>query len=1641
MLARWGSWGAQGLSQVFDESRPQFEQDRQRLRTLVSEEEYAAARRTTINAHYTDLDVASRMWSTLQRLGLDDGEVLEPGCGSGVFVGLAPATVRMTGVELDPVTAGIAARLHPEARIRAESFADTRLPAAAFDGVIGNVPFADVVLHDPLHNPARLAMHNHFITKSLALTRPGGIVAVLSSRYTMDAQNPAGRRAMQEMADLIGAVRLPSGTHRRAAGTDAVTDLLILRRREPDRDPQPFDWATASPVDVARGDGTGVEPMRVNTWWQLHPEAVLGEMRAEVGLHGVFGLAVNADLASTPERLQEALDDVVRGATAAGLGWARPTAGQREERQQRAGLMAAGTEEREGHITAGEGDTFTVVESGVYVPLEVPRTGAAELRALLVLRDQARSLLEAEAGTLDDGPQLQQAREQLRGLWEQYRDTYGPINRFNLRNTGRTGPDGEPVTARIVPTPVRKLMQDPFGPLVTALESFDEASQTAEPAGILTARQIEPRRRVLGADSALDALNIVVDQQHEVDLDLVAQLTGQTVAAARAELGQAIWEDPETPDRWVLRAEYLSGDVRTKLDQARAAAEEDPARWAGHVDALRAVLPADLGPEEIQPRLGAAWIPDSDHQDFLRELLGSRWATVSRIGPVWSVKDADHGLAATSDWGTVEMPAGQLLQRIVQQQRIVVYDQVDEKAVLNPTKTEAAQEKARVLQERFASWVWEDPQRANRLCEDYNRRFNSVVLRDYTAEGERLTLPGLVKNFTPRPHQRAAVARMINEPSVGLFHAVGAGKTAEMVMGCTELRRLELVRKPVVVVPNHMLEQFTREWLQLYPRAMLLAASGQDIGSKPEDRRRFVARAATNDWDAVVMTHSSFGKIAMSPRERAGYEQRQLDQIAGELDAARDRGGRANDRTVKQVEKMLLTRQEKLRATLDMDHDPGLTFEATGIDYVVVDEMHLFKNLMTVSNIRDAAIVPGSERALDLHMKVDYLRRQHGSRVMCGATATPISNSMSEMHVVMRFLAPEQLERAGVDLFDRWASTFGEVVTTLEMPPSGGTRFVPKERFARFVNVPELVMMLHQFADIKTAEDLGLPTPPLTERGDGRRAPTIISVEPSPELDAYMAELAQRADDVKNGIVEPTEDNNLKISTDGRKVSIDVRVADPTIVPTGPTKVSVAADLVAGVWEKTRDNRYVDPATGEPHPTPGALQIVFCDFSTPGEGWNVYDALRDALYARGLPYGSVRFIHEAKNDRDKARLFAQCRTGGVAVLMGSTSKMGVGTNIQARAVHLVDLDPPWRPADIEQRHGRILRQGNQNEQVMISQVVTAGSFDTFMWQTLERKSRFIGQVMTGRADVREVEGNLGEVSMGYSELKAISSRNPLLLELSAAEQELQRLRRLQTAHDNNRRRLDVTAREGVRQLDRIRAGLPALQAAADRTVHTTGDAFSMMVNGHRAAKRADAVVALERWRRTAGIQLGRAHDFGIVVEVGGQRVGVRSDGETLTWTVADAPAVRTHDPLREFGKPYDLGQVTRLENLVRRVPTTLANEERLATEVEQRISHARAGLHAPFKHAADLTEATRRYEALTAEITAQSGGQNLAMDPSPVVVSRVAATPVEHQIRELMARVNAGFGQSALAAVASENPAPDAGGQPPPSAHGTALER
>ncbi|TFH68133.1 helicase-related protein [Cellulomonas sp. HD19AZ1] len=1585
-LARWSAWGA--VPGVFDETRTEWSSERDELQRLLSDSEYAAARRTTINAHYTDPTYVRAIWRTLGDLGFDGGRVLEPGSGAGTFIGLAPEGAAMTGVELDPVSAAIAAALYPHADVHAQSFAEFRRPAGYFDAVVGNVPFADVRLHDPVHNRGGHVMHNHFLLKSLALTRPGGMLVALTSRFTMDQVNPAARREMNQLAELVGAVRLPAGAHRRAAGTEVVTDLLVMRRREDGETVRDSVWET---VGAHRVDAHTV---RTNNYFLDHPDHVLGTYRVGHGMYGEETLTVESDLTRIPQMLEGALSDVVRRGRAQGLTWtpaatATPT--------QPARVAQADDGLWEGHISTAPDGTFTMLVDGVHEPLAVPGTRARELRELLSLRDGARHLLTLEAESADDTPELDTARRTLRTSYAAYVARFGALNRFSTRNTGRVDPaTGEQRLARVRPPVMNTFRKDPFNALVMALEIYDDATGTATPAQILEQRVVVPRTPVLGVDDVGEALAVTVEALGRADLEHIASLLGVDVQDARAQLGQLVYDDPADEHKIIPSAEYLSGNVLDKLDAARAAADRDP-RYQVNVRALEEVVPTPLGVDEIAARLGAAWLDEDTHTQFVREILADPDARVIHAGgAVWDVKARTYTIQATSDWGTARMPAPAILKAVLEQRQIQVTDAVDGGGrVLNPTETEAAREKAGALQERFAEWVWEDPERAERLAATYNRMFNALVLRDYTAEGKRLTLPGLVSTFTPREHQRTAVARMIAEPAVGLFHEVGAGKTAEMAMGVMELRRLGLVNKPVVNVPNHMLEQFTREWLQLYPAARLLAASGEDLAG--DGRRRFVARAATGDWDAIILTRGAFERIPVSRQTEADYLDSEMQSVRAMLARLADERGSG---TVKRLEKAVAAVEERVRAKLDSPQDPGITFEETGIDYVVVDELHDFKNLMTVSNIPDAAIA-GSQRATDLHMKLEYLRGRHGQRVVTGATATPIANSVTEAHVMQRLLRPDLLRAAGVDQFDAWAATFGEVVTEIEMSVTGG--YKQKSRFARFQNVPEMLRTWHTFADVKTAEDLNLDRPLIAARPDGTRGPRTMILPPSDELVQYVEWLGERADAVQSRRVDATTDNMLKITTDGRKAALDLRLAGGQ--RTEDNKTEAAADKMVAIWQANKDRRYLDTVTGQVAAVPGALQLVFCDLGTPSANWNVYDELRRQLVRRGMPREQIVFMHEAAKDADKARLFAAARAGHVSVLVGSTQKMGVGTNVQARAVALHHLDCPWRPADLEQRDGRILRQGNQNPEIEIYRWVTERSFDAYSWQTVERKARFIAQVMRGRLDVREIE-DVGDSALSFAEVKALASGNPLVMEREKALQAVTKYERLERAHHRNQVHLARGRQAASETLSAAEADLPALVAAAERSTSTAGDAFIMTVGGRQYASRTDAAAALRSWAHDHAEQTLTSHleprPLGVLCEVAGHTVTaaaapragallLREPGFLLELAGVPRTAWRVDV---ETAAGEGLGLVRQIEHRVERLPATV---ERVRTDIvtaQRDVTQAEAAQARPFKHAEQLAAARaelQRIESILNPPTQEPEAPKPSLPDQPSLATRAAA--------------------------------------------------
>jgi N12 class adenine-specific DNA methylase/SAM-dependent methyltransferase len=1543
---------------VFDEDNTEWAQLRADVRQRLDDRAWEAARRTTLNAHYSPAEVVEQVWATVGALGFAGGRVLEPGCGSGNFIGLAPAGLDLdvVGIELDPTTARIASALYPHADIRAEGFERSRLPRDSFDLVVGNVPFAKVVLHEPAHNSARLSLHNHFIVKSLDLTHPGGIVAVVTSRFTLDARNPAARREIADRADLLGALRLPAGALRAAAGTDAVSDLVILRRREAGRTARAESWERSVLLGVDGGE------IPINEYFVRHRERVLGQLVAGGGQYSQVDLQVRAD----PDRplapaLAEALVAIVADARAEGLVWAARTSAGAPARARPVAADVMQPHHKEGSILSTGTGGFARVVDGAPQPYPVaPRKDAGELRALVGMRDSLAQLLDLEVSTVDD-VDADVVRAELNRRYEAYQARYGTLNRFSLVRTGRQDPDtGGDLYRRSFPS-MGGFRADPDYHSVLALEVFDAETQTARKAPILQGRVLAPRQPRHGADSAQDALAICLDEHGRADIDVIAGLLGTDAGAARAELGELVWDDPATAEL-VPAPRYLSGDVRAKLAVAEAAASED-LRWQANVEALRRVVPVDLGPAEIDARLGSSWIPPADVRDFLVEVLDCTRPIVEYV-PVtatWAltVPTGDRqSVAVRSEWGTARADAVSLVTSALNQTPATVYDSLDDgRRVLNPAETIAAREKQEALGERFAAWVWENPARRDRLTETYNRLFNGTVLPSY--DGSHLSLPGLAASFIPHRHQRDAVWRMVSEPTVLLAHDVGAGKTATMAMGAMELRRLGLVKKPGFVVPNHMLEQFSRELAQLYPRAKLLVASRDDASAA--GRKSFVARCATGDWDAVVMTASAFARLPVSDDTRGDFIAERIAELRGAIAASKE------GLSVKRLEERVARLEQKHEALLATERrDDGVTFEQTGIDYLLVDEAHGWKNRPLASRIAGVGGA-GSQKAEDLEMKLGYVRSRYGNRVTTFATATPIANSLSEMWVMQSYLQPERLAAAGVATFDAWAATFGRTVTALELSPDGGSYRI-NTRFARFANVPELLTMFRATADVRGAAQLALDVPALAGG-----APKTVVVPASTELQAYVAELVERAEQVRQRRVTPSEDNMLKVSGDGRKAALDLRLVGREPDPEGG-KIAAAAAAIAERYHAEKTATYADRA-GQPSPRPGSLQIVFCDLGTPHPGqWSVYAELRDELVRRGVPEAEVRFVHEAADDKAKAELFAGCRDGRVAVLIGSTEKMGVGTNVQARLSALHHLDCPWRPADIAQREGRAIRQGNQNPQVAITRYVTEGSFDVFCWQTVERKAAFIHQVMSGDVPGREID-DVGDTALSYAEVKALATGNPLILEKAGVDNELARLLRLRQAHDRDQTGLSRTLAGCDSTATRLEGEIATLEVAIDARRGTGGESFAMTVDGTRHTKRPDAgghlkaVLAQELHRQQ---RQERPSPARVVGELGGLALELttrRDFGGTAEARVRiGATPVHLRLIGADLGSTDALGLVSRLEKRVRGLDVALETARADLSRTNREAAAARARLGAPFPHEERLAKLRARQAEIGAAL-------------------------------------------------------------------------
>lgn len=1477
-LAAWSGWG--GLSAVFDETKAEWATEHRQLRELLSDEEYAAARAGVLNAHYTHPQYAAAIWDALSEMGVTQGRALEPGCGVGTFIGLSPKDVAMTGVELDGMTARIAAALYPSATIRAEGY-ETTPTQRLFDAAVGNVPFGDVRLFDPANNPGNHTIHNHFIIKALSQTKPGGVVAVLTSHYTLDALNPAARRDMYERADLLGAVRLPTGAHRRIADTEVVTDVLLFRVRKDGEEPQPFTWEHSQ----ARTLPGSAEPVPINRYFADNPGLVLGEMRVDHGMYNANTLIVDGpDGDDLVAQLTDRLNQVRADAAAHGLVYDPAPAAEISTQ------ITISHDPREiGSLRATDRGGFQQLTQTGWDDLEVPRTQQAELAALLDLRDRTRSLLDAEAATTADSPALDAARRELRASYDAYVARFGPLNR--VTKTARVNAAGEEsLSVRRPPVMARFFNRDPYAALTRAIEQYDDETGLASPAPLLQTRQVFARYTPKGADDAADALTISVENRGRVDLPYIAYLLGTDEAGAREQLRGLVFTTPDGD--LVTRQEYLSGNVRSKLKAAEAAAETDPALQE-NVEALREVMPRDLTVADITPEPGATWISADYHRQFVKDALGIYGVDVT-WNPVegWKVTGGGtSGIAQTSTWGTPHRTAQKIFEHLLNNTPIrVTYKDQDNNEIFDAKATEAAKGKAEQITAAFKRWIWSDPNRATDLLHIYNERFNSLVPRSYDDAGSRLRLPGLALSFELRAHQRAAIARMIAEPTTGLFHEVGAGKTLEMICGAMEQKRLGLIHKPMVVVPNHMLGQFEREWLQAYPHAKLLAADTEDISSKT-GRGDFMARVTTGDWDAVICTQSAFRKIGVQPQTYIAYQSRQLEELESWMKSSSDQ------MSVRQAENKRQKLRQKIAAAQEAHKastDGGVTFEQLGVDYLIVDEAHYYKNLSTPTFTQGLIAQQASAKCEDLDMKLGWLRDHNGDRVATFATATPIANTMGEMWVMTHYLRPDLLKDAGVEAFDAWVKTFTSVETRVEV--NAVNKVKVRQRVARFQNLPELMTMWGVFADVKTRDDLDLPLPKLTVNDKGERAVQIISADIGPAMSEFTRRLEARAEKIEQRAVAPSEDNFLSITNDGRAMATDHRLLrgdarDRALAgvtsPIGTQKPDLVARNIARIYEETKHNTYLDES-GRPSATPGALQIVFADLGTPKPGeWNLYDELKQQLIDLGVPADKIAYTHDAKNSVEKDRIFARARSGSINVLIGSTEKMGTGANMQARAIALHHVTAPWRPADINQREGRIIRQGNQNPEVSIYRYVTERSFDTYLWQTLERKATFINQIMGRKYDGRDLIDDASEEEVSYAQVKAIASGNPLVMEEARLKSQVMALTARSDAHESQQRYLAQRAPALDRFIHRATERAHLWETVASHVTDTSGDKFRMRINDTWCESRADAAEALHdafehiqthrRWLvdRTNRDQIAlpnRALDNALRLEIGGQKL-------------------------------------------------------------------------------------------------------------------------------------------------------------------------
>ena len=1521
ILAKYVGWG--GLADAFDETKTNWASEYQELKSLLSAEEYDSARESTLNAHYTSPVIIKAIYDAMERMGFSKGNILEPAMGIGNFFGMLPEKMqesRLYGVELDGITGRIARQLYPNADVKITGFEKTDYPNDFFDVAIGNVPFGQYKVADRAYDKHNFLIHDYFFAKALDKVRPGGVVAFVTSKGTMDKKSPEVRKYLAQRAELLGAIRLPNTAFKENAGTEVTSDILFLKKRDRVIDIEP-DW-----VHLCENE----DGIAMNQYFADHPEMIMGKMEMVSGQFGMEATCTPDTTISLSKQLEKAISHIEGSIDEVEFD-------ELDDELAREAIPAD---------PGVKNYSYTIVDERVYYrensimkPVDVSETMEQRMKGMVQIRDCTQELIDYQ---LNEYPEdmIKSKQAELNELYDAFSKKYGLINSQTNK---------------------RAFNQDSSYCLLCSLEKLDDEGNFKGKADMFSKRTIKKAEVVTSVDTASEALAVSLGERARVDLAYMSELTGKSEEEVAKELARVIFQNPVT-EKWETADEYLSGNVREKLATARVFAENRP-EFAINVTALEGVQPKELDASEIEVRIGATWIEPKYIEDFMREtfetpdylfdrnLVGVQYSDVTGQ---WNLKgkNADHGNSLVNmTYGTSRANAYRILEDSLNLRDTRIFDTIEEdgkeKRVLNKKETMLASQKQEAIREAFKDWVFRDPERRQTLCAKYNELFNSTRPREY--DGSHLKFPGMTPDITLRPHQLNAVAHQLYGDNTLLAHCVGAGKTFEMIAAAMESKRLGLCQKSLFVVPNHLTEQWASDFLRLYPGANILAATKKDF--EPANRKKFCSRIATGDYDAVIIGHTQFEKIPLSMERQAAMIERQITEIEMAIEAVKaEKGERYTIKQMEKTKKSLDARLSRLNDTSRKDN--VVTFEQLGVDRLFVDESHNYKNLFLYTKMRNVAGIAQTEaqKSSDMFAKCQYMDELTGGKGIIFATGTPISNSMTELYTNMRYLQYSTLQKLGLGNFDSWAATFGETQTAIELAPEG-TGYRAKTRFAKFFNLPELISLFKESADIQTPDMLKLPVPEAEYEN--------VVLKPSEYQKEMVQSLADRAEAVRDRKVEPHVDNMLKITNDGRKLALDQRLINDMLPDEDNSKSTTCVDKAFEIWEETKEQK--------------SAQLIFCDLSTPkGDGtFNVYEDICNKLKEKGVPPEEIAFIHDANTEKRKAELFAKVRSGQVRFLLGSTAKMGAGTNVQDRLIALHHLDVPWRPSDIEQQEGRILRQGNMNDKVKIFRYVTEGTFDSYSWQLIENKQKFIGQIMTSKSPVRSCE-DIDEAALSYAEVKALATGNPYIKEKMDLDIQVSKLKLLKANHTSQRYRLeDNIAKHYPMQITALKERLEGYRAdiqtyAAHKPVDK--DAFSMKIGNRTYTDKKEAGAALIDMCRSAK-QPNMAVTIG---EYQGFKMSVSFDSFFSKFTISLKGSL-SHEV--EIGAD-PLGNLQRLSNALEGMTGKMADVEQKLSNVEHQLETAKVEVTKPFAQEQELAEKLERLAELNALLNMDEKGDN-----------------------------------------------------------------